>query len=382
MGRLVEMLWNCKYCGSTGIGGSKRECPNCGKPRDVDTKFELPSGKKTYVPEEEASKINRNPDWICEFCENLNSASYNVCQSCGAERTSSNLNYFENRKIRDKSDISPNISISEEKHNSDGLNTGLHVSTTEYGNKYNSFSFSDFFENVIDLIQDNWKTLLVIISLIAIVASLIYAFVPKSETIKVETIHWERSIVVEKYQTLNESSWSLPSEARLKYSRQEVYTYKEVLDHYESKSRQVKKQRIVSYEEKVVGYRDLGNGYAEEITERVPVYETYYETEYYQDPVYRNEPVYKTKYYYEIDRWLYDRTLRTAGFDKKTYWPDTSILTEKEREGSREEKYYISGTNSKGKQKNITLSYSEWNDIMEGDTIKVKVNAFGTGKLE
>ena len=55
MGKIVEGLWNCKYCKSTGIGGSKRECPHCGKPRDSDTKFYMP-GTISYVDEEKAKK--------------------------------------------------------------------------------------------------------------------------------------------------------------------------------------------------------------------------------------------------------------------------------------------------------------------------------------
>ena len=45
----------------------------------------------------------------------------------------------------------------------------------------------------------------------------------------------------------------------------------------------------------------MGNGYFEEETISTPVYETYYETEEYQEPIYRDEPVYAMKYYYDID---------------------------------------------------------------------------------
>ena len=63
----------------------------------------------------------------------------------------------------------------------------------------------------------------------------------------------------------------MPEEARLQDSRLEFSHYQEVLDHYEQKSRQVEKHRITGYEEYVVGYRDLGNGYFEEITEQRPI---------------------------------------------------------------------------------------------------------------
>ena len=86
MGRLIENLWDCPYCSTKGIGGSRRECPNCGKPRGETTRFYMPS-EITYVSEEKASKINRNPDWLCEFCGSLNSDSDSTCKSCGSTRT-------------------------------------------------------------------------------------------------------------------------------------------------------------------------------------------------------------------------------------------------------------------------------------------------------
>ena len=225
------------------------------------------------------------------------------------------------------------------------------------------------------------KFLVSVIVIIAIILGLYWIFSPKTQEITIDEIHWDRSIEIERFQTVNENGWTLPQGARVQKTRNEIYTYKQVLDHYEDKTRQVAKKRISGYEEKVVGYRDLGNGYFEEITEREPVYETYYEIEHYQEPVYRSEPVYKIKYYYEIDKWLYDRTLTSAEFDKSPYWADVSGLGSNEREGKRKENYYIRGTNSKGKSKEISIAYSEWIDLNVGDKVKVNVSIFGDGEL-
>lgn len=100
MGKIVEGLWDCKYCKSKGIGGSKRECPHCGKPRDTDTKFYMP-GTVTYVEEEKAKEVSRNPDWVCRFCDCLNPDTTDVCISCGASRTAENLDYFENQNKKE-----------------------------------------------------------------------------------------------------------------------------------------------------------------------------------------------------------------------------------------------------------------------------------------
>lgn len=80
MGKLIEQLWDCPYCDTKKIGGSKRECPNCSQPRREDTVFYMPD-KLTYVDEEKAKSINRNPDWVCPFCNSLNSDSDTICPS-------------------------------------------------------------------------------------------------------------------------------------------------------------------------------------------------------------------------------------------------------------------------------------------------------------
>lgn len=216
-------------------------------------------------------------------------------------------------------------------------------------------------------------------SLLAVIG-IIYLFVPKNKEITITDISWERTVEVQRYQTVDESDWYLPSDARLKYSRQEFSHYQQVLDHYETKTRQVAKERITGYEEYVVSIEDLGNGYFEETTDTRPVYETYYETETYEDPVYRDEPVYRTKYYYEIDKWLYERTERSSGSDKKVYWPETTLASD-ERISSKNERYHVTGIDKKGREKSYSMSYEEWNSIKVNQTVKLQVSAFGDATL-
>ena len=101
MGRIIEGLWDCKYCGKTEIGGSQKKCPVCGKQRDENIKFYL-KGEKKYISDEEAKKVSRNPDWLCPYCSNLNSDNDNKCSYCGASRDGTEKDYFENRAEKDK----------------------------------------------------------------------------------------------------------------------------------------------------------------------------------------------------------------------------------------------------------------------------------------
>ena len=306
MGRIIEGFWDCKHCNTTGIRGSIRECPNCSKARDENTSFYLNKKKISYVPKEKAVDINRNPDWVCEYCNQLNSDNNKYCVSCAAPRTGQNLNYFENQKKKDeerKQDLLKDVEYKNQNYSSNSYDSVSVISDTSYSSRSsysqkNSFSLRNLFSTYM------MPILITLFSIIGI-AAFIFLLIPKPQEVTIQQMSWERSIDIEKYQTVEESDWSLPSDARLLYSQEEFSHYEQVLDHYETRTKQVAKERISGYEEYVSGYRDLGNGYFEEITSSRPIYETYYETETYEEPIYRDEAVYKTKYYYEIDKWVY-----------------------------------------------------------------------------
>lgn len=375
MGRIIEGLWDCPYCFTKGIGGSKRECPSCGKPRGDYTKFYMP-GNISYISDETASKINRNPDWLCDFCGSLNSDSDTNCKSCGSERTSENKDYFSMKNKEKSSDY-------EFGYNDEEDDDCDEVSSYEEEKDIPWEKEESFFDKVRGFFKNKWKFLLVGSLALVFVIGMIFLFIPKTKEVTITSFEWERSVAIERYQTVDESDWNLPSNARLKDTKNEIYTYENVLDHYETKSRTVTKQRINGYEDYVVGYRDLGNGYFEEIVQQRPIYETYTETEYYQEPVYKKVPIYKTKYYYEIDKWIYDRSNNSSGKDKKPFWNEPKNLTSKERESGRTEKYYIIGfdTNRTDKTEKISVLFETWEKLEIGQTVKLKVSILGEGEL-
>lgn len=356
MGRLIEGFWICKYC-NTKVRGGLRECPKCGKARDENTRFDLDIGKLNYVPEEEAIHINRKPDWVCNYCNQLNSADDLTCASCGASRTKDNLDYFENKKKQEEDELESNFS-----------------SNIDYSTTRNSF-----WTMLLDFFSSNIQIILISIVSLFMLCGLIYLISPKEQEITIQEFSWQRCIDIQRYQTVEESDWSLPSDARLQFSRKEFSHYEKVLDHYETKTREVAKEHLIGYEEYVSGYRDLGNGYFEEITSSKPIYETYYETETYNEPVYRDEAVYRTKYYYEIDKWLYERSVKTSGNDKEPYWGEV-ILDSDERVYYEGESFFIMGLNKKEETKTISLSYEDWDSLELGQTVKLKVS-LGHGKI-
>lgn len=99
MGRIVEGRWKCPYCKTEEILGRYQVCPNCGRQRDKDFKPTLPKNiKDNYVPDDKAKKLNKNPDWMCSYCQSYNSDNYDTCTCCGASRAESDGNYFDIQK--------------------------------------------------------------------------------------------------------------------------------------------------------------------------------------------------------------------------------------------------------------------------------------------
>ena len=383
MGRLIEGLWDCPYCGTKGIGGSKQSCTNCGRTRTKDTTFYMP-GQKRYVSEERARKINRNPDWICEYCDNLNSDNDTSCTACGAKRGADNLDYFQNKAKRE---AQQKVEESKTEHHRIDESEYEDIRYREPEQKVRKQVERDPWEHrekkaqgiTTSLSKINWTPILCGVLVIALLVGLIFLFMPNEREITLTNMSWERNIDVEEYRTVNESAWDLPAGGRLQYTNREIHHYEEVLDHYETKYREVAKQRFVRTETYVTGYKDLGNGYFEEQTATRDIYETYYETESYQEPVYRDEPVYRTKYYYEIERWVYDRTITNKANDKHPKWPLVE-MADNEREGSRKETYTVVGKDDEEETYTFTLSYSDWERVNVGQAIKVEIS-FGHGEI-
>ena len=84
MGKLVMGYWDCPYCSTKHIEGTRRECPSCGKPRGQEVKFYMDGVR--YLSEEESQTKGKGADWLCDHCGNYNSALNTRCSSCGAER--------------------------------------------------------------------------------------------------------------------------------------------------------------------------------------------------------------------------------------------------------------------------------------------------------
>ena len=382
MGKLVEGRWDCSYCGTKGILGRNRECPNCGRQRGKDVKFYV-ANPKDYVPEEEAKNISRKPDWLCDHCGAYNPDESEVCKTCGAHRAG-NKDYFDVQSEEEARE-----SVNGEDKDKENCNNG-----NGYDNDYESYNDVKKSENYGLLLQDDVEeekvgflhrrsTLIAvgIVAVIMLVWGLALMLAPRKTTMEITGFSWSRSFDVEQMQTFHENDWYVPEGGTVTYQQMEIHHYDSVIDHYETETQEVEKERIAYYEYST-NLVDLGNGYFDEETVSTPVYETYYETETYEVPIYRDEPVYEMMYYYDIDRYTYVRTVRTEGIDKSPYWGDDDIAPD-ERIYDEYETYRISGLENDRNETALSaeINYDKWEQLEIGDTVRVKVYPGGRTEI-
>jgi len=377
-GKIVEGLWDCPYCGADKIGGLRKYCPSCGHPQSKDTIFYV-GEEKHYLTEEEINAVGGEPDWKCEYCTSLNNAKFRFCKNCGAERTEENKDYHELHE-----ETKP-----QEEESTKAVETTSIVETTDTPVAVDAVvatkSLSDLPQKISTKIDTKKlkKTLLPIACVLAVIIGSVALFAPRSHEAIVNEKAWERSIEIEEYRTVEESCWdNVPSGGRLLHTKNEIRTYERVVSHYETKTREITEQVFDGYDIEYY-YEDNGNGTFTEHSREVPRYRTESYTETYEEPVYVDVPIYDTKYYYEIERWVYDRTEESSGVNETAYWPEYT-LDDDERVGEKTGEYTIEFY---VKKKNKTYDYNcesfeEFESYALKDKVSITVTAGTVKEIE
>lgn len=392
MPKLIRMVWDCPACGKRGIISTSRRCA-CGYVFGTDPadRFRMPEEGEQIITVEHAE----DPDelienWRCDFCGAYNRFSDLVCTTCGHPRDESASGYF-TVTGKEKSGRSEQMAEDDVYAGSENIYENLNLTSEEISAAVHKKDDPGTFEQIAEESRrkeaarkaeakektpkepsDGLKRrsggagrlILILAAALVLLGFIGYHFlVPKQTNVKAISKDWERSIDIEEIRTFSESSWSLPYEARLIRTSTEVRTYRQEIDHYEDVL--VTRYRQVPHTE--VYYEDLGNGNAEERTRTYYTEEPYTVTE--RQPVFRNVPVYDTKYFYEIDRYVYSRSAVTSGTGKP-YWSDLN-LTEKEREAGRSEMYRILFEDSDGTHA-VEVPFEYWNSVAIGDSIPLE----------
>lgn len=403
----VEGYWDCQYCGRTGIRGRFKSCPGCGHGRDASVRFytkeideahaisreeferqsseadknsRSDSANYTTAHEAEASESSLfsraegegrgddrdatdKSDWYCDFCDSYNPTSAKFCRNCGAAREDTSGETYEQR---------------------------MGAVARTYDSKGNLVSERDLSkrtkkeEKPAQQVQPQAqaskgsipKLAIIGIAAVAIIALLVAILMPKTRKIEVASFDWERTIAIEQLQTVDESDWELPANARLDHKTNEISGYNHLLDHYEEVPYDVQEEVLDHYETYTTQV-DNGDGTFDVEEHKEPVYRTETRTEYREEPVYIDVPIYNTKYYYQIERWVHVRDVTTSGDDHEPEWGEVELSgptgeygTGEEREGERTGTYGV--TDTKGKR--YTADEDFWTTLELGQKIEVVVD--------
>ena len=351
-----EGHWDCTICSTRGILGRHKICPSCGLPRPQNVKFYLPDEDTTVNDEALLEQARKGPDWICDYCEASNAADSSRCHQCAAERDSQRqqvVKEYDTSAVPTSGDVGEDpASVREPPVVAVAVPAAATPATSGSG-CYRLF-------------------LPVLGAVFAVILLIVYLSWPRQREMTVQEQRWQRSVIVEQLQAVQEEGWSIPNGGRRLSQRQAVHHHNRVLDRHETRTREVKEQVQVGTEEYVSGKRDLGNGFFEDIISTRPVYETRTRTETYREPVYREEPVYQTKYKYEIDRWRPLRTERLQATDTDPVWPVLN-LEERQRAGPRNEKYSLVLTDAEDNRHEFNTTLDHWRRFPKGARCEVKM---------
>ena len=389
MGAILEGRWDCDACGKKGIRGGERVCPSCARPRPQNVKFYLPHDAEKVTDAAALQEAKAGPDWYCEHCGAGNSALRTACKQCGAAKGSS-----PSHKVTDYSVDSVPRSADE---------------TPEPAAPAATFADLQVSARAPATGPSAWRKVGLPVGIAGglLLIGLILAFALRSPytAVAVTGFAWERSITVERQQTQTEQGWSIPAGGRIITETQAFHHNESILDHYETRQRQVCetvregtesqeyqdcKQVQTGTERWVCGYRSLENGTFEEIWCERPIYERQCATatrlvpkyvkkchdETYQHPIYRQEPRYATRYTYEIEQWVYSRTAQAKGQDHEAYWPAPDLAAN-EREAGRDESYTVVFRDKQGRSYRYPCGIEAWTSFSEGSSLRIKVEETG-----
>jgi hypothetical protein len=303
--KTYEMLWDCKFCGTTKLlGKTHRFCPNCGAAQDPASRY-FPSDEEKVAVEDH---IFVGKDLICGSCGTLNAGDTHFCQNCGAPMESAQrASTLDNRSAGAGQTFG---------------NSGSRDIALETFNEEQARIAAD--ERARRAKQRRPYIIAgVAVAVVAVIAVIFLLFRTWNAEFMVVGHRWERTIRIQEYAAVREGSWDeavpISSYNRTCYDRQRG-------------SRQVDtgQQRCTNVQV------DNGDG---TFSQRQQC-----------SPIYRDEPVYDTWCDYTIERWadVQPAVAQGSSIGDAPRWPTINLNTCSgsprlgcERESRREEAYVV-----------------------------------------
>ncbi len=325
-----EMLWDCPRCDTKGLLGlSHRHCPNCGGAQDPTKRYFPPDDQKVAVEDHPF----HGRDLACPACESPNARIASHCVNCGGPLEGA-------AAVVVVADAAVPAVL--------GLvsTPGASVAPTIPAPTASAPTASAASAAAPARRRRWWPILLgvvVVLGLATVVCAGVIGFEffgGKPATLATVGRTWERTVVVETYQTVRDSAWrgGVPAGARGLSCQREQRSTNKVADGQDCRTKR----------------SDHGDG-------------TYSETQECTTR-YRSEPVYDEKCTYQVDRWQVVRTERTAGTSEAPTWPapvvgGTGIGAT--RAGTRNASYGVTLSNGTT-QWPCTVSEAQWTAMTPG----------------
>lgn len=375
MPAIRERKWDCPSCGSVGVLGRHKHCPNCGKSRGTTPTY-LPENAPVVTDAGLLDLAHAGSDWNCNHCGSSNRGDSHFCTSCGAQKGSSPSNPV---RVEPYGDDDAPVSISDLMSN-DGDYPSLTSEPEKPKRGHPELTdWPSYPEKRKSLPRRGSAKLLVILLAVAVIGFLIFkAFQPYDVPVTVDQFAWSRVIDIQEYRTVREGDWSIPPNGRYVSQEQRVHHYVEVFDHYEYDT----EEYACGSRTYTCGSRDLGNGFSED----VECEETTYCEREVRREVTRSEPVYQTWYAYDIDRWVYSHNVPTAGSnrnDPPPFWGNFTLNCANEvalgceRESARRETYTVTFVDAEGETYSLQETMDDWLLYKSGGAYTLVLNAFG-----
>ncbi|MCE6958376.1 hypothetical protein LAZ40_04805 [Cereibacter sphaeroides] len=359
--RIFEMHWICPGCGGECRGRDERcNGPNgqagCGAARPASVRFFLPGAAPEVTDPELVADALSGPDWTCDHCGGANNGGASSCASCG--------------NARDARDAATPTRL----HAPGEMpSTGAAAAPVRPSRRMAEASPAP---DAGDGRMFAW--ILGICALLILVAGWLILGYSSETRVTVTALPWTRTIAIEELKTLHEDGWSVPAGARVTDRDRRIRSWRNVLDHYETRTRSVTRQVADGTESYACGMQDMGNGYARERTCSRTRYRSVQDTETYQEPVYRNEPVWDTFYEWDIDRWVKVRSPEAHGDGEPRQWPEAVATGDRERVGPRQETLSAALRDENGVVWVEGLREASWRRLERGTQITVERDIFGS----
>lgn len=295
-----EMIWDCKFCGSTNLPAKTHKfCPNCGAAQDPNTR-RFPSDEEKRAVE---NYVYKGASLICASCSTPNEGDAQFCIQCGAPLTNAQRAERVGEQVKDEGEhfaAQAQRDLSQERFETEMRRVGV----IKDGKK-----------------GTNRLAITIIIGVIALIVGAIFILTrQRDESAGVIGHRWERLISIEQYAPRESSAWcdAMPADAYNVTSRREQRSTRRVPDGEDCQIRRV----------------DNGDGTFSERRECTTLY--------------REEPVYDDRCYFTVNRWDEARVARAQGtsLNDTPYWPQTNLRCTGqqvgcERKGDRDESYTV-----------------------------------------